>query len=113
MLKLVIESDESATRRHCGAHVSEDFRRVFGDHDHVARRGTRGWNNGQLGVAGDGSVTVSTTEQSPTSVETGRRDVPARENSRITPDAISQLPNARIHVLTWHPSKRWHAIVCH
>ncbi|MCL9813606.1 hypothetical protein AArcSt11_08060 [Natranaeroarchaeum aerophilus] len=38
MLKLVTESDESPTCRNCGAHVSEDFRRVFGDEDHVAHR---------------------------------------------------------------------------
>ncbi|MCL9812809.1 DUF7563 family protein [Natranaeroarchaeum aerophilus] len=37
MLKLV-ESDESPTCRNCGAHVTEDFRRVFGDEDHVAHR---------------------------------------------------------------------------
>jgi len=38
VLKLVTESDESPTCRNCGAHVSEDFRRVFGDEDHVAHR---------------------------------------------------------------------------
>jgi len=35
VLELVTKSDESATCRNCGAHLTEDFRRVFGDEDHV------------------------------------------------------------------------------
>jgi hypothetical protein len=38
VLKLVIESDEFETCRNCGAHVSTDFRRVFGDSDDIAHR---------------------------------------------------------------------------
>ena len=38
MLKLVSESDESETCRNCGATVSTDFRRVFGDSDDIAHR---------------------------------------------------------------------------
>ncbi|MFC7114436.1 hypothetical protein ACFQH2_04925 [Natronoarchaeum sp. GCM10025703] len=37
-MKLVTESDESPACQNCGAHVSADFKRVYGDNDHVVHR---------------------------------------------------------------------------
>ncbi|QSG02302.1 DUF7563 family protein [Natranaeroarchaeum sulfidigenes] len=83
VLKLVTESDESATCRNCGAHVSEDFRRVFGDEDHVAHRCPECDTSRRLsrGSAAGVAVSVSDPERRP---PTRRADQRRRRDRRRT-----------------------------
>jgi hypothetical protein len=89
VLKLVIESDEFETCRNCGAHVSTDFRRVFGDSDDIAHRCRECDTSRRLsrGSAAGSEVAVADPETSSAHRSSGRS--PAR--TILSPRIVSPL----------------------